>query len=374
MTASIIEHFASLKDPRIERKKLHKLMDIIVLVISATVSGAEGWEAIEQFGHDKEEWLKQFIALENGIPSHDCISYVMSRLSVKGFQECFMSWSQASVSQCEGEIINVDGKTARGSRDKKNNRNPLHMVSAWASKNRLVLGQEAVDEKSNEITAVPKLLALLELKGCIVTTDAMSCQRQTAEQIIEQEGDYCLALKENQPLLYEATVDFFEVAQAKQWANVEHDFFEEIDKGHGRLEIRRYWISGHLASLPNTEKWKGLRTIGMAERICITGDKETREYRYFINSIAADAKLFAEAVRGHWGVENLLHWRLDVVFREDASRIRKGNAPAVMTMNRHLCMGLLDGETSFKGSLPKKRFKAALNDDYRAKVVFGLDF
>jgi len=319
MKASIVEHFASLKDPRIERKKLHKLMDIIVLVICATVSGAEGWEAIEQFGHDKEDWLKQFIALTNGIPSHDCIAYVMSRLSVKGFRDCFMSWSKAGVSQCEGEIINVDGKTARGSRDKKNNRNPLHMVSAWASKNRLVLGQEAVDEKSNEITAVPKLLALLELKGCIVTTDAMSCQRQTAEQIIEQEGDYCLALKENQPLLFEATVDFFEVAQAKQFANAEHDFFEETDKGHGRLETRRYWISRHLASLPDTENWRGLRTIGMAERICITGDKETRECRYFINSISPDAKLFAKAVRGHWGVENLLHWRLDVVYFDKLS-------------------------------------------------------
>lgn len=374
MTTSIIEHFASLKDPRIERKKLHKLMDIIVLVICATVSGAEGWEAIEQFGYDKEDWLKQFIELKNGIPSHDCIAYVMSRLSVKGFQKCFMSWSQASAERCEGEIICVDGKTARGSRDKKNNRNPLHMVSAWANKNRLVLGQEAIDEKSNEITAVPKLLALLELKGCIVTADAMSCQRHIAKQIIEQEGDYSLALKENQPLMHEAVVDFFETAEKQEFVNVSHDFHEEIDKGHGRLEIRRYWISEHLETLPNTEKWRSLRTIGMVERSCLNGDKETCERRYFINSIVPDAKLFAEAVRGHWSVENNLHWRLDVVFREDASRIRKGNAPAIMTMNRHLCMGLLDAESSFQGSLPKKRFKAALSDDYRAKVVFGLNF
>ncbi len=244
------------------------------------------------------------------------------------------------------------------------------MVSAWAGTNRLVLGQEATEEKSNEITAIPKLLEVLELKGCIVTIDAMGCQKAIAEQIVTQGADYVLGLKGNQSALLEAVEDFFYVAEAGDFAGVRHDFLEEVDKDHGRLERRRYWITEDLRTLPDTEQWKGLRSIGMVERRCWVGDTETVERRFFITSIPADARRFAHAVRGHWGVENRLHWRLDVVFSEDASRIRKGNAPAIMTSIRHLCMNLFEHESSSL-RLSQKRRKAAWNDNYRAKVLFG---
>lgn len=370
MKPDLIEHFSSLPDHRIDRNKSHMLIDIIVLVICAVASGANGWEAIEQFGKEKLEWLRKYVPLENGVPSHDCIAYVMSRLSPQKFRDCFMSWTQAVTENTGGEVIAVDGKTARGSRDRKNQRNPLHMVSAWACQNRLVLGQQATEEKSNEITAIPKLLELLELKGCIVTVDAMGCQRAIAEQIIDQGGDYVLSLKGNQGTLHEAVEDFFTTAEAHHFSGITHDYAEEMDKDHGRLEIRRYWIVEDLRTLPDLQNWKGLRSIGMVERECQQGDTRTLERRYFINSIAAQAKPFAQAVRGHWGVENLLHWRLDVVFGEDASRIRKGNGPAMMTTIRHLCMNLFEREPSAM-SLAKKRRKAAWNDDYRAKVIFS---
>lgn len=373
MSPCIIEHFSSLKDPRIERHKRHSLIDIIVLTLSAVASGADGWEAIEDFGKEKMDWLRQYITLENGIPSHDCIAYVLSRLSANGFRECFMSWTQSVVGATNGEIIAVDGKTARGSRDRKNNGNPLHMVSAWACAQRMVLGQQATDDKSNEITAIPKLLALLELKGCIVTIDAMGCQRAIADQIIEQQGDYVLGLKGNQGTLHDAVDDFFQTAQANNFKGVSYDYTEERGKGHGRIETRRYWISDELASLPNQQQWTGLLSIGMVERECLERGITSIDRRYFINSIPADAKRFASAVRGHWGVENPLHWRLDVIFGDDASRIRKANGAAIMTSIRHLCMNLFQQESSSL-SLAKKRKKAAWSDQYRAKVIFSNRF
>lgn len=373
MSINIIEHFSTLEDPRIERKKLHALMDIIVIVICAVISGAEGWEAIEEFAQEKEEWLRKFIPLEHGIPSHDCIAYVIRRLSFKGFRECFMAWTQAVADQADSQIISIDGKTARGSRDKKNNRNPLHMVSAWGAKSRLVLGQEAVDEKSNEITAIPKLLDLLEIKGCIITIDAMGCQRAITRKIKQKGGDYVISLKGNQGLLHNAVQALLKSAEQNNFAKISHDFKEENDKGHGRVERRRYWVTEDIGSLPNTEKWEGLRSVGVVERKVIEQGKETIERRYYINSIAANGNIFAKAVREHWGVENCLHWRLDVVFREDASRIRKDNAPAIMTTIRHLCMGIFDSDSSIRSLIKKKR-KAAWNDNYRANIVFGKDF
>jgi predicted transposase YbfD/YdcC len=363
-------HFAPLEDPRIERNKLHALSDIILLTVCAVVSGADGWEAIEEFGREKLEWLRRFAPFKNGVPSHDCIANVIARLSPKGFQEGFRHWTQAVAKATGGEVIAVDGKTARGSRDRKRSRQPLHRVSAWASTNRLVLGQEATEEKSNEITAIPKLLELLEIKGCIVTIDAMGCQRAIAEQIVAQGGDYVLGLKGNQSNLQEAVEDFFAVAQKAAFAHVKHHYAEELDKDPGRLEVRRYWITEDLRTLPDTDRWVGLRSIGRVERTSVAGERQTVEQRYFISSLRADAQRFAHGVRGHWGVENRLHWRLDVVFGDDASRIRKGNAPAIMTSIRHLCMNLFDQEPSSL-SLAKKRRKAAWNDDFRAKVVFG---
>ena len=370
MSVSLLDHFASLEDPRVERNQRHALLDIVLLTVCAVVSGADGWEAIEDFGREKLEWLRRFALFENGVPSHDCVANVISRLTPKGFGDCFRSWTQAVAGTTGGEIIAVDGKSARASRDRRRGRLPLHMVSAWACRNRLVLGQEATEEKSNEITAIPKLLELLELKGCIVTIDAMGCQRAIAEQIRAQGGDYVLGLKGNQSTLQESVEDFFATALAGTFAGVAHDFHEEIDKDHGRLEVRRYWITEDLRTLPDNPLWAGLRSIGLVERRCTVGTTETVEPRYFINSIPAQARAFAHAVRGHWGVQNRLHWRLDVIFHEDASRIRKGNAPAIMTAIRHRSLNLLEQEPS-RLRMSQKRRKAAWNDDYRAKVVFG---
>ena len=331
MSPSFIKHFSKLKDPRIERSKQHELMDILVLTIAAMLSGANGWEAIAEFGNSKIDWLRQFAPFKNGIPSHDCIAYVISRLSPKQFQECFINWISEIHEHTAGEVIAIDGKTARGSRDKKYDRKPLHMVTAWATANGIVLGQEVTAEKSNEITAIPTLLELLELRGCIVTIDAMGCQCEIATTIVTRGGDYVLGLKGNQESIHEATEDFFVTAEANDFADVKHDFKEEIDCDHGRIETRRYWITDNLSTLPNTERWKGLQSIGMVERTCETAGSVEVERRFFLTSLPADADKFASAVRSHWGIENTLHWRLDVTFNEDASSIRKGSAPAIMT-------------------------------------------
>ncbi len=243
------------------------------------------------------------------------------------------------------------------------------MVSAWACKQRLVLGQEATDDKSNEITAIPKLLKLLELNGCIVTIDAMGCQKSIAKQIVEQKGDYVFGLKGNQGILHEAVNDFFTTAIKYDFKAVKHDYFEEVDKGHGRLETRRYWVTSNIDTLPDTNKWARLKSIGMVERECIKDGVTSIDKRYFINSINPNAKTFAHAVRGHWGVENPLHWRLDVVLGDDASRIKKSHGATIMTSIRHLCMNFFQEEGS-KISLAKKKRKSAWSDEYRAKVVF----
>lgn len=370
MSPSFIKHFSKLKDPRIERSKMHELMDILVLVISAQIAGANGWEAIVTFGKSKIEWLRQFVPLKNGIPSPDCIAYVISRIPPKDFQECFISWINDVHKQTQGEIISIDGKTARGSRDRKNDKKPLHMVSAWATANRIVIGQEVTNEKSNEITAIPNLLERLELNGCIVTIDAMGCQTEIVEDIVDKKADYVLGLKGNQSSMHEAVEDYFVTAEANEFEDTKCDYVEEIDGDHGRIEIRRYWTTEDLNTLPQTEKWKGLKSIGMVERICEIEGKITKERRFFLCSIPADAKLFARAVRGHWGIENVLHWRMDVVFKEDESRIRKGFAPAIMTGIRHVCINLFQKAGS-KLSLNLQRCKAAWDDTFRANVLLA---
>lgn len=285
MSASFIYHFATLEDPRVERNQRHNFMDIILLTICAVVSGAEGWEAIEEFGHAKRDWLKKYGRFDHGLPSHDCIARVISPAIAQRLSDLFSSvGSQAVADATGGEIIAVDGKCARGSRDRQRDRAALHMVSAWACTNRLVLGQEATAEKSNEITAIPKLLALLELKGCIVTLDAMGCQQAIATQIHQQGGDYVLGLKGNQSTLQESVADFFTVARAGQFAGVAHAYHEELDKDHGRLEVRRYWISEELGTLPDHRLWAGLRSIGLVERQCTQASGRCVEQRYFLTS------------------------------------------------------------------------------------------
>ncbi len=333
------------------------------------LSGADGYEAIEQFGKDKKEWLKKILPLKNGIPSHDCIRYVLIRLPPKHLQSAFIAWVNAIKKQIP-EVVAIDGKTSRGSQSKVAGLSGLHLVSAWGSSNKLVLGQEATNEKSNEITAIPTLLKLLELEDCIVTIDAMGCQLKIAEQIVEQKADYVLGLKGNQGLLHKDVDKYFQTALSTDFKGLHHSFHTESEKKHGRFDIRKYWILDAPKTLHRAKKWKKLKTIGMVERISTVGDKTTTDRRYFICSIEADATTFGKAVRSHWEIENNLHWCLDVTFREDDSRIRTGHAPACMATLRHMCLNLLQKETS-KLSIKKKRLKSAWNDNFRYKVLFG---
>jgi len=369
----LIECFSSLEDPRVERHKRHKLIDILILTLCAVISGAEGWEAIERFGEAKIDWLRKWIDLENGIPSHDCIARVMARLEPTKVTECFMMWTQSVTQLTEGEVIAIDGKTARGSFTDNSNKKKLgaiHMVSAWANQAGVSLGQVKTDEKSNEITAIPVLLELLEIKGCIITIDSMGCQTAIADKIIEKQGDYVLAVKGNQQNLYEAMIDFFASADVTNpLCLIQQN--EKVDSGHGRIETRRGYLSTCLDTLPHPERWKGLKGIGMieSERFIVNQDTTTIERRYYITTLT-DVDKFSHAARAHWGVENALHWVLDVTFREDHSRIRAGYAPENFNIIRQLSIALIKKESS-KISIKAKRFKAALNDSFRENIMFA---
>jgi predicted transposase YbfD/YdcC len=367
---SLQESFGSLKDLRVERNKKHQLLDIIILTLCAVMSGAEGWEAIEQFGEEKLDWLRKWIPLENGIPSHDCIARVISRILPSQMTECFIAWTQSVAQITEGEVVAIDGKTARHSYNRKDNLGAIHMVSAWASKAGMSLGQVKTEEKSNEITAIPALLQLLEIKGCIITIDAMGCQTDIVKQIIDQQGDYVLAVKDNQKSLHEAIVDYFEAAiAANNPALCQLQQYEETNAGHGRVETRRFCLSTCLDTLPEAERWKGLKGIGMVESERIIKDETSLERRYYICSLS-DVKAFAHAARAHWGVENSLHWVLDVTFREDDSRIRTGYAPENFNIIRQLSINLLKREPS-KLSIKRKRFRASLSDKFREDIIFA---
>lgn len=365
------KHFSSLTDPRMDRKKRHYLLDIIALSICAVIAGADGWESIETFGKAKLAWLKVFLLLPNGIPSHDTIRRVFARLSPRELQDRFCDWMKDVVELTLGEVIAIDGKTLRRSfkKGQKENNGAIHMVSAWAAGNGVVLSQVKTSEKSNEITAIPELLKLLSVEGCLVTIDAMGCQTEIAKQITDQKGDYILAVKNNQKTLYEDIVDFFKYAQQESFKNVEYDYFEEVDAGHGRIETRKYWQTNHLSCLANRAKWRGLKTIGMAQSTREINGVETTEFRYYILSIALNAEKFGAAVRSHWGIENSLHWVLDMTFREDESRIREGNSPENFAVLRHIALNQLTKETTFKRSIKQKRYRASMDDNYLAKVL-----
>jgi len=333
------------------------------------VGGAEGWEGIRAFGCTKLDWLRQFLPYANGIPSADCLGWVMARLSPNAFQECFAAWTASVAKISEGEVVAIDGKTLRRSHDRRHGRATIHMVSAWADANQLSLGQVATAEKSNEITAIPKLLELIEIKGCIITIDAMGCQKAIAEQIVAKGADYVLAVKENQRYLHEAIKDYFDTAEAAQFESVPVRFYEQTDQGHGRYEVRRYWLVNDISTLPDPQAWAGLRGIGMAECERHEGGRVSCEHRYFITSSVGDVRAFARAVRAHWGVENRLHWRLDVTLREDESRIRRANAPANFNTLRQFALNLLKRARP-TGSVKQNQLKAAWDDDFRANVVF----
>ncbi len=373
--STIIDHFATLPDPRVDRTKEHQLLDILTIALCAIISGADEWVAMEAYGNAKREWFDTFLTLPSGIPSHDTFGRVFAALDPDQFQACFLAWVQSTVALTEGAVVACDGKTVRRAHDRGAGKAAIHMVSAWASANRLVLGQRAVEEKSNEITALPALLNLLMLKGCIVTIDAMGCQTAIAQTIIDRDADYVLALKENQGTIYHEAVHLFADAHATDFVDYEHDATETVDGGHGRVEIRRYWTISNPVTLAHVDPdnaWAGLRAIGMVETERREKGKEkvTRERRYYLTSLT-DAATFGRAVRGHWGIENGLHWVLDIAFREDESRARQGASAANLVVLRHIAVNLLKQERTAKVGIKNKRLKAGWDERYLLKVIAG---
>jgi predicted transposase YbfD/YdcC len=370
-SASILNHFSVISDHRVDRTKKHSLINIIVIAICAVICGADSFVEIEEFGNSSIDWLKTFLHLENGIPSHDTFGRVFSLIDPNEFKKCFLNWIKEVSKITNGEIVSIDGKTVRRSYDKRSNKSAIHLVSAWANANSLVLGQVKVDSKSNEITAIPELLKLLEIKGCIVTIDAMGCQKKIATAIVNKEADYILALKGNQGNLYQETVEFFENAQTKNFEGMEHESHVTKEKGHGREEIREYRMVRDIDWLPSKNEWTKLNSIGMVIATRIIDNNITTDVRYYISSLKNGIQEFANGVRSHWGIENKLHWVLDVQLREDDSRIRKENAPENFSILRHVALNLLRQEKSLKRGIKTKRLKAAVDCKYREKVLLG---
>jgi predicted transposase YbfD/YdcC len=365
---SIAAHFADLDDPRIDRSKDHLLIDILTIAILAVICGADGWVGIETYGNAKYDWLKTFLALPQGIPSHDTFGRVFARLDPEPLQQCFLRWVRSVSRLTAGEVIAIDGKTARRSYDRGQGKGAIHMVSAWASQNRLVLGQRKVDEKSNEITAIPELLKVLDLQGCIVTIDAMGTQKTIAQQIVKPGGDYVLALKGNQGNLFEAVQQQFETIPTSTY---EPDFYEATEVNHGRVETRRCWCLGAVEHLVDTEKWAHLTSIVKVESRRTVNGQTSHEERYYISSLAPDAELLAASIRTHWSIENSLHWVLDIAFQEDDCRIRTGHAPENFALLRHLASSVLQQEQTAKLGIKNKRLRAGWDDDYLLKVLAG---
>jgi predicted transposase YbfD/YdcC len=354
-------HFSGLKDPRIKRKKLYPLMEILFVVLCGTICGAESWRDFVLFGKEKTDFLKKYFPYANGIPSKDTLARLFAVLDPESFKKCFIAWVK-SLQETLQDVIAIDGKTFCNSIDKANNVPAIHMVNAFATGARLILAQQKVDDKSNEITAIPLLLDLLSLKGNVVTIDAMGCQKAIAEKIIEKEGDYVLFLKGNHGNLSADVQLFLETEVAKK-SSTAIDRYEEVDKGHGRIETRKCIVSSKLDWLGQKPEWSGIKSIAMVEETREIGKKISTECRFFISSLPADAKKIAKAVRAHWLIENALHWTLDVVFDEDNLRVRKKNAGQNMAIIRHVVFNMLGNA--------KKCFKDVGTKALRKKAAWG---
>jgi predicted transposase YbfD/YdcC len=367
-SAPFQDHFQDLDDPRVERTRKHPLINIVFFAVCGVLSGANSFAAIHEFATDRKRWFARYLDLAHGIPSDDTFGRVLARLDPGAFEKCLLSWMQAVQELTDHRLIAIDGKTLRGSYDRRDGKAAIHMVSAWASENKLSLGQVVVEEKSNEITAIPALLRLLDVSGALVTIDAMGCQKEIAAQIREGGGDFVLAVKPNQPTLYERVEEAID-------AGLEGDAVDEhrtVETGHGRQETRTYAIFPAPATVDPDGVWRDLRAVGMA----ITESTDARgccrsEARYYILSVLLPAKEFAEAVRGHWSIENNLHWQLDVSFREDECRVHRDHAPANLSVIRRFALGLLKRDKSCRRGIETKRLKCAANDEYREKVLFN---
>jgi predicted transposase YbfD/YdcC len=371
-TTGILDHFRDLDDPRVDRTKRHELLDIVTIALCAAICGADSWVEVEAFGHAKLAWLRTFLALPHGIPAHDTFGRVFAALDPAQFERGFRSWVQTVARLTAGEVVALDGKTLRRSHDRADGKDALQLVSAWATRNRLVLGQVAVDPASNEITAVPELLRLLTLKGCIVTIDAMGCQTAIAAQIVAHGADYVLALKDNQPTLHQAVATLFAEGRADGFASVTADTARTVEKGHGRIEVRQVWAVDDpevIAYLNPAGAWAGLRSVAMVEAERRLGEQVERETRYYVSSLAGEANRLGAAVRGHWGIENRLHWLLDIGFREDESRVRHGDAAQNLAVLRRLALNLLRRETTAKIGVQGKRLKAGWDHAYLLRVL-----
>ncbi len=368
---SFLIHFQNLKDPRIERTKDHLLIDIIAISLLAVISGANGWKAIETYGNSKKEGLKTFLELPNGIPSHDTFSRVFRRLNPGEFAESFSIWIRAIAQNLGAEIIAIDGKNLKQSYDRNSFQKSLHLVTAWANNHKLVLGQKKVDSKSNEITAIPALLETIDIAGNIVTIDAMGTQKEIAKQIIKKKADYILALKGNQSKLHQQIKDWFFQAKNNDFTGIDYSYYEQVEAGHHRIEKRQiYSVPVELLpSLHNKNKWQGLKTVIMVVSERILWNKTTKNIRFYISSLESNAEVLARGIRSHWGIENTLHWSLDVTFSEDKSRIRKDNAPENFALLRKLALNLLNQEKSTKDSNKMKRYRAAMDNYYLVKIL-----
>lgn len=366
-------HFGAVPDPRVERTRKHLLIEILFIAVCTLICGGEGFTDMELFGRAKERWLRRFLELRNGIPSHDTFRRVFSLLEPKAFRECFVRWSEALHKATKGEVVALDGKTLRHSFDTAADQPALHTVSAWATANGVCLGQLKVDGKSNEITALPRLLKLLDLKGRVVTLDAMGCQRELAGQIKDAKGDYVMCLKGNQESLHDDVRYFLEQAREANWRGVPYDYCRTVEKGHGRIEVRQCWMVQEVAIewLARGDAWPGLGSIAAIEAQRHIGDKVTCETRYFISSLTGSAEQLAQAARGHWGIENSLHWVLDVTMGEDDSRIRRDNAPENLATLRRIALNLVKGAKPSKASVRGSLKRAGWDNSFLEAVLVG---
>ena len=369
-SAKIQHHFANLTDPR-RRKVTYPLINIVVIAVCAVICGADDFVAIADFGKLKRKWFRRFLDLKSGIPSHDRFNAVLAAIKPAEFEQCLLSWITALHEITDGQVIAIDGKTLRRSFDKATGKAAIHMVSAWATANQISLGQVVVDAKSNEITAIPKLLEILDISGALVTIDAMGCQTEIAQKILDGQGDYVLHVKLNQPTLYQGIADYFDQQLEDDFAEVKVRRHQTTEKGHGREETRYYCVCPVPEGLPDRARWPGLKAIGMVTSTTMRDGKESNEVRYYILSKFLPARRFAGAVRGHWGIENRLHWQLDLTFQEDQCRIRKGHADANFSILRRTALAMLKNESTLKVGVKNKRLSAGWNEAYLEQVLVG---